>query len=205
MTNAPAIFVVEDEAIISMELRDRLRGLGYVVSGHAARGEQALAEIDRQRADLVLMDIRLGGELNGIETASRLREQHALPVIFLTAYSDSELLLQAGEAQPFGFLVKPIEERELHATIQMALFKHAMEKQLLEKNRQLEEALVGVKRLQGLIPICMECKKIRDSRDYWHRLESYLHEHAGVIFSHGLCPTCLESQLQSLADAETEQ
>lgn len=194
------ILIVEDEALIAMELHDRLTRLGYKVTGTAARGERALEQLAGNVPDVVLMDINLAGQLNGIETAARLRETHDLPVVFLTAYSDDELLQKAGETQPSGFLVKPFEERELHATIQVALYKHAAEKRLRETNRQLQEALANVKRLQGLVPICMCCKKIRDPRDYWHDLETYLSEHTEAKFSHGYCPQCFEVQMQAIKD-----
>lgn len=133
------VFVVEDEALIAMELRDRLTDLGYEVMGTASRGEQALEAIPACAPDVVLMDIRLAGTLTGIETAARLRPQLDVPVIFLSAYSDAELLREAGEVLPFGYLVKPFEERELHATIQMALYKHRMERALRESHARLED------------------------------------------------------------------
>jgi PAS domain S-box-containing protein len=134
-----SLFIVEDEALIAMELQDRLTSLGYSVSGTASRGEQALEAILASPPHLVLMDIHLAGRLNGIETAARLRARIDVPVIFLSAYSDAELLRQAGEVDPFGYLVKPFEERELHATIQMALYKHRMERALRESNARLDE------------------------------------------------------------------
>ncbi|MBX5462592.1 MAG: PAS domain-containing protein [Steroidobacteraceae bacterium] len=133
------VFVVEDEALIAMELRDRLTDLGYVVMGTASRGEQALEAIPACAPDVVLMDVRLAGTLTGIETAARLRPHLDVPIIFLSAYSDAELLREAGEVLPFGYLVKPFEERELHATIQMALYKHRMERELRESHARLEE------------------------------------------------------------------
>lgn len=134
-----SVFIVEDEALIAMELKDRLTSLGYTVAGSASRGEEALVRITDDRPDLVLMDIHLAGALDGIQTAGRLRERSDLPVIFLSAYSDADLLGQAGKVEPFGYLVKPFEERELHATIQMALYKHRMEQALRDANTQLDE------------------------------------------------------------------
>ncbi len=134
-----SVFVVEDEALIAMELTDRLRSLGYSVSGTASRGEQALEAIVAKQPNVVLMDIHLAGKLTGIETAARLREWSDVPVIFLSAYSDAELLRQAGEVEPFGYLVKPFEERELNATIKMALYRSRMERALRDANARLDE------------------------------------------------------------------
>ncbi|MGH8258325.1 MAG: PAS domain S-box protein, partial [Steroidobacteraceae bacterium] len=136
---ATALFIVEDEALIAMELEDRLSELGYRIVGSAARGEDALAAIRSSSPDLVLMDVRLAGDLTGVEVASRLRETLDVPVIFLSAYSDTGLLQQAGTVEPFGYLIKPFEERELHASIQMALYRHRMEKALRESHARLEE------------------------------------------------------------------
>ena len=133
------VFIVEDEALIAMEVQDRLGALGYQVCGLASRGEQALEAIIDRAPDVVLMDVRLAGTLTGIETAERLRDRMDVPVIFLSAYSDSELLRRAGEVLPFGYLVKPFEERELHATIQMAIYKHRMERALREAYARLDE------------------------------------------------------------------
>jgi two-component system cell cycle sensor histidine kinase/response regulator CckA len=133
------VFIVEDEALIAMEVQDRLTSLGYSVCGLASRGEQALDFITEKPPDVVLMDVRLAGSLSGIETAELLRQRLDVPVIFLSAYSDAELLRRAGEVLPFGYLVKPFEERELHATIQMAIYKHRMERALREAYARLDE------------------------------------------------------------------
>ncbi len=133
------VFIVEDEALIAMEVQDRLISLGYSVCGLASRGEQALDAITQRPPDVVLMDVRLAGTLSGIDTAELLRQRLDVPVIFLSAYSDAELLRRAGEVLPFGYLVKPFEERELHATIQMAIYKHRMERALREAYARLDE------------------------------------------------------------------
>lgn len=134
-----SIYIVEDEAIIAMELTDQLRLLGYEVCGTVARGEKALVAMETRVPDLVLMDINLAGKLDGIETARRLREQHDVPVVFLTAFSDSSFVKRALKTSPFGYLVKPFEPRELNATLQMALAQHRLEKNLRESNEKLDE------------------------------------------------------------------
>ncbi|MDH4236786.1 MAG: response regulator, partial [Nitrospira sp.] len=136
------IYLVEDEALIVMEISDRLTQLGYEICGTAARGEQALEEISQRRPDLVLMDICLAGRLNGIETAARLRRLLNVPIIFLSAFSDTKLVEEAVGAGAFGYLVKPIEIRELHATIQAAFYKHRLECALQEANADLEQAVL---------------------------------------------------------------
>lgn len=138
----PRIYLVEDEALIAMELSDRLTDLGYAVCGRAAYGEKALEEIPVARPSIVLMDIQLAGKLTGIETALRLRLQIDVPVVFLSAFSDAPLIAEATGAGSLGYLVKPFEERELHATLQAALYKHQVEQMLRtqEELRQAKEA-----------------------------------------------------------------
>jgi len=123
------IMVVEDEGLIAISLKSMLEELGYQVPAVAASGEKAIASAWETRPDLALMDIRLEGSMDGIETAGRLRDQLDLPVIFLTAFSDKGTLEQAKSVEPLGFLVKPIQERDLYAAIEMALARREQEKQ----------------------------------------------------------------------------
>ncbi len=122
------VFVVEDEALIAMELEDHLTAGGYNVIGTATNGEQALPAIIATRPDIVVMDIHLAGELDGIETAALIAKRADIPIIFLSAFSDAELLKKAREVEPFGYIIKPFEPQELHATIQTALSKHRMDR-----------------------------------------------------------------------------
>lgn len=135
----PSIFIVEDEALIALELRDRMSMLGYHVTGVRARGEDALVDAAAATAELVLMDVNLAGQLDGIETAQRLRAQYGTGIIFLTAYSDQALLERARQAEPLGYLVKPFDERELHAMLQTALYRHRLERAQIEFTGQLEQ------------------------------------------------------------------
>jgi PAS domain S-box-containing protein len=134
-------YIVEDEALIAMEISDRLLRLGYEVCGRSAHGEKALEEIPSARPDLVLMDIKLAGKLNGIETATRLRSLLEVPVVFLSAFSDQSLIEGALDTGSFGYLVKPFEERELHATLQAALHKAQVERLLRSDKDRLEAAI----------------------------------------------------------------
>lgn len=142
------ILVVEDEGIVAEDLRMRLAHLEYDVPAICASGEEALASIRDAQPDVVLMDIGLHGELDGIETAERIRQEHETPVIFITAYADKRTLQRAKLTMPFGYLVKPFEERDLHASIEMALYKHATDRRLRESERRyrrlFERNLAGV-------------------------------------------------------------
>jgi CheY-like chemotaxis protein len=115
------ILVVEDNAIIAMETVERLKRLGYVVPAVAAKGADAIRLCEEMEPDLVLMDINLKGGMDGIEAARTIVSAHDVPVIFLTAYSDTETLERASSVQPFRYLIKPYRERDLYAAITEAL------------------------------------------------------------------------------------
>jgi signal transduction histidine kinase len=116
------ILIVEDEVIVAMEIQSTLKNLGYSVIAIADTGEKAINKASTEKPDLILMDIRLKGDLDGIETAECIRSLLDIPVIFLTAYADEEKLERAKLALPFGYLLKPIQERDLKSTIKMAIF-----------------------------------------------------------------------------------
>ena len=138
------LLVVEDEAIVALDICAGLRALGYEVVGVAATGEEALALAAAERPDLVLMDIRLRGRMDGVEAARRIRESSDVPVVYLTAYADEATLQRAKAAEPFGYVLKPFEERELRTTVEMALYKSRMEARLRESERWLATTLRSI-------------------------------------------------------------
>jgi PAS domain S-box-containing protein len=140
MTSAN-VLVVEDERIVALDLKVRLSALGYTVAGTVPSGEQALQKARELRPDIVLMDIHLEGALDGVDAARALHESLHIPVIFLTAYSEDSTLARAEKTLPFGFLVKPVDERALHASIQMALARHAAESALRESEQRFRDVV----------------------------------------------------------------
>jgi PAS domain S-box-containing protein len=133
------IMVVEDEVIVAMELQSTLQDLGYFVADPVVRGEDALALVAELRPDLILMDIKLAGDIDGIEAAARIRDLHHVPVVFLTAHSDESTLQRAKASQPFGYLVKPFTRAELRTTIEVALSRHHQETSTREWSHALAE------------------------------------------------------------------
>ncbi len=118
------IMVVEDEGVVALQIADTLKGMGYEVPVVAMSGEEALAKLSETEPDLVLMDIHLKGGVSGIEAARRVRQRLDVPIVYLTAFSDAETLDQAQLTEPYGYVLKPFEEKSLHAIIQMSLLKH---------------------------------------------------------------------------------
>ena len=135
------VMVVEDEAVVALHLRQELLKLGYTVAGVATAGEQALKMVEEVFPDVVLMDIHIQGELDGIETAKRIPRYLHIPVIYLTAYSEDTTLKRAGDTYPYGYLIKPFLDRELHATIKMALERSRADEAVRENEALLFRAL----------------------------------------------------------------
>ena len=185
------ILIVEDEIIIAKSLEYSINDMGYIVIGLASSGEGAISSIRNNRPDLVLMDIILEGDMDGIETAKIIREKFNIPVVYLTSHKDEKTLERARVTEPFGYIIKPVHENELlRITIEIALYKHKMESEREELLQRLQKALLDVKKLSGLLPICSACKKIRDDKGYWNQLEGYIQEHSEAEFTHGICPEC---------------
>ena len=132
------ILIVEDETIIAMEIASQLQSLGYEVISIVDTGEKAIQKAEEDKPDLILMDIRIKGEMDGIETAEIIRSQFGIPVVFSTAYANEERLDRAKLTQPFGYLLKPIQERDLKVTLEMALYVAKVE----TERRKAEEALL---------------------------------------------------------------
>jgi PAS domain S-box-containing protein/putative nucleotidyltransferase with HDIG domain len=134
--NHKKILVIEDERIVAEDIKTRLQRLGYTVCGMAFSGEGAVKKTKEMQPDLVLMDIVLEGEMDGIEASRAISSRFDVPVVFLTAYVDEEILERAKIIKPFGYLFKPFEDRELHTAIEIALYKHNMERMLRESEKR---------------------------------------------------------------------
>jgi PAS domain S-box-containing protein len=309
------VFVVEDESIVARDIQVCLEGMGYEVAGTAASGKDALKGVAEARPGVVLMDIMLQGSMDGIETAELIRSSYNIPVIFLTAYDDDTILGRAKLTGPFGYIIKPFEDKDLRLAIEVAGYKHQMEEELRlsreqyrsiletagaipwemdtgagrfryigpqtdsilgygpgelsdfmeflshvpEDNKEevrrfyltpgkeragtqieypfisqageeiwlkdtgsiyvpddnilrgfmlditwrkfaeeemeryindLQEALEKIRTLQGMLPICAWCKKIRDDKGYWQQVEVYIEDHSKAAFTHSMCPEC---------------
>ena len=184
------IMVVEDEMLVSESIQQSLKKLGYDVAGHASTGEQAVELARRANPDLVLMDINLPGNLEGIEAAREIRGELSVPVVYLTGYSDPATVERAQISAPYGYIVKPFTERELEVTISIALYRQQIDKEKDRLLTDLQYALAQVKCLSGMLPICCRCKRVRDDQGYWQQIEDYIRQHSEADFTHGYCPEC---------------
>lgn len=188
MNDRPRIMIVEDEQIIAMHISTVLSVFDYDVVEMVPTGEEALMLLKEKKPDLVFMDIMLGGDLDGIETAQRVKENFDIPVVYLTAHSNPEILQRAKITEPYGYVVKPFTDRELNIAVEIALYKHRAERELHT--------------LRGLLPICAWCKKIRNEEGYWQQVEAYIQEHSEAEFTHCLCPECFEKLTPEISPSQ---
>ena len=140
------ILIVEDEAIAAIHLQKALESLGYAVPAVVAYGEEAIKRVGEVEPDLVLMDIVLKGAMDGVQAAEQIRDRFGTPVVYITSFSDSDTLQRAKVTEPSGYIIKPFDEKALHTTIEIALYKHEIESRSRERTEELE-ALYSVSRI----------------------------------------------------------
>ncbi len=138
--SAKRIMVVEDEGIVALDIQSKLESRGYEVPAVLATGEDAIVRAGEVRPDLVLMDIQLAGEMDGTQAAEQIHKLYDIPIVYLTAFSDDRTLNRAKNAEPFGYMLKPFEEKKLHVTIEIALYKHHIDKEKEQLKAQLNQA-----------------------------------------------------------------
>lgn len=138
------ILIVEDERITAENIQVTLNNLGYAVTSIASSRKEAIKKAAADKPDLVLMDVKLNGRKEGIKAAEQIRSNFNIPVVYLTAYADKKTLERARVTEPFGYIIKPFGKRELHSTIEMALYKHRMDNKLRETQGWLSTTLKSI-------------------------------------------------------------
>ncbi len=201
---APRILIVEDDDISRRLLSATLGRLGYDVV-ETTNGEGALAQFDTESPpSLVVLDWMMPG-MDGLELCRRIR---ALPdrdytyLVFLTARGQQQDIVEGLNAGADDYLVKPFDPHELESRLQVGQRILGLQRALKKRLVELQEATVHVKQLQGLLPICMHCKNIRDDEDTWHQLEAYIEEQTDAAFTHTLCQDCLEKYYPEQAERQ---
>lgn len=163
-----SVLIVEDEKIVAKDIEHCLKKIGYNVCGIASNGVDALKLVEEQKPDLILMDIMLKGDMSGIDIASQVKANDQIPVIFLTAYADEHTLSRAKVTEPYGYIIKPFKEIDLHTSIEMALYKHSKENEF-KKERDLLYSLVESNDSKGYIFVRSDSKlvKLKTSEIYY--------------------------------------
>jgi len=187
---APRILIVEDDGLIASDLKKNLESFGYEICDTVSSGEAAIERVAAKKPDLALMDIMLSGALDGIRTAEIIKNRFTTPIIYLTACSEEKIFQEAKITEPYGYVLKSCNNRELHIAIEVALYKRKADDEKNKLISELQQALATIKQLHGILPICSSCKKIRDDKGSWKQLEVYISEHSEADFSHGYCPEC---------------
>jgi DNA-binding response OmpR family regulator len=203
--NKQNILIVDDNPTNLGLLLEYLADAGFRVLV-AESGESALKRTGYFKPDIILLDVMMPG-IDGFETCRRLKENKEtkeIPIIFMTALANTADKLKGFELGAVDYITKPLQYEEMLARVTTHLTIRELQKELEEKNArlqhemaerealvaELQDALVKVKTLKGLLPICASCKKIRNDQGYWQRVEVYIEEHSLVEFTHGLCPDC---------------
>jgi len=188
------ILIAEDDAVSRRRLEATLQKWGYEVLAV----EDGLAAWEVLQGEmpppLAILDWMMPG-MDGIEVCRKVRERspsRPLYIIVLTARGSRADVVAGLQAGGDDYVTKPFDREELHARVRVGLRVLQLQMNLADRVRELEEALARVKQLQGLLPICSYCKKIRDDQNYWQQVEGYISEHSDAVFSHGICPDCFE-------------
>jgi sigma-B regulation protein RsbU (phosphoserine phosphatase) len=188
------ILIAEDDAVSRRRLEATLQKWGYEVLAV----EDGLAAWEVLQGEmpppLAILDWMMPG-MDGIEVCRKVRERspsRPLYIIVLTARGSREDVVAGLQAGGDDYVTKPFDREELHARVKVGLRVLQLQMNLADRVRELEEALARVKQLQGLLPICSYCKRIRDDQNYWQQVEGYISEHSDAVFSHGICPDCFE-------------
>ncbi len=185
------IVIAEDETLVSEMIEGMLHDLGHTVVGKAMDGRQATALTQQLQPDAVIMDIKMP-DIDGLEAARQISTSCPTPVIVLTAFETPEMVEEASAAGISAYLTKPPNAREMERALTLAIARYHDLVALRRANAELTEALAMVDTLRGLLPICANCKKIRDDQGQWQAVESYIASRSAAEFTHGICPDCLQ-------------
>ncbi len=197
MTNDKiSVLIAEDDFMVSEAIQKEVEDLGYIIVGKAPDGRQVVEMTQSLQPDVILMDIEMP-DMDGLEATRRIYQSCPTPVVILTAYDTPDLVKQAGKAGAGAYLVKMPNAREIERAITIATARfddmmtlRRLNAELQSRNEQLQDALAQVKQLSGLLPICANCKKIRDDEGYWQDVAVYIRDRSEADFSHGICPDC---------------
>ena len=191
------VLIADDEATSRRLIQTTLGSWGFEVLV-AVDGCEALRVLQESTGpEIAMLDWIMPG-IDGLEVCRRVRASMpnaATYIILLTARGGLENVVRGLEAGADDYMTKPFNPRELRARLHVGVRVVQLQKALMERFQQLEDALRSVKQLQGLLPICSYCKKIRNDRNYWEQVDAYISRHSEAQFSHGICPDCYEVHL----------
>jgi CheY-like chemotaxis protein len=192
------ILIVDDEPIVRRLLETSLAEWGYEVIS-ASGGQEAWAILQREEApSLAILDWTMP-DMDGLQVCRKVRtlaRSRKPYLIFVTAKARTQDIVTGLESGADDYIVKPFNREELRARVRVGFRMLELQAALADRVQELEEALARVKQLQGLLPICSYCKKVRDDRNYWQQVETYIEGHSDAQFTHGICPECREKYVE---------
>lgn len=192
------VLIADDDKVTLNVLNDALTRAGYDVIT-ATDGDQAWKKLQQSNAQLAVLDWLMPG-MEGIEICQRAAKEPKLAnryFILLTGKDKTDDLVEGLQSGASDYLRKPFNEAELLARVEVGMRFIKLQKNLAERVEEMERALATVRRLEGLLPICSYCKRIRNEQDYWERVDNYISQHANVRFSHNICPDCYEKHVKT--------
>lgn len=199
MNEMPRILIVDDEPI-NIQVLVKALCVTYETST-AEDGFDAIRQVKETNPDLILLDVMMP-DLNGFDVCKIIKSDETfadIPIIFLTALDSQDDQLQGLELGGIDYLTKPVNLELLKLRVRNHLELKRRNELIKEQRDLLETALARVKQLEGIIPICAYCKRIRDDQNLWHQLEKYISDHSEALFSHGVCPSCAEKQMKEIS------
>ena len=198
MAKPTTVLLADDDKLSLNVVNDTLTRAGYDVIT-ATDGEQAWNKLLQSNVQVAILDWIMPG-MEGVEICRRAHADKRFAnryFILLTGKSSTEDLVAGLQAGASDYLRKPFEEAELLARVEVGVRFIELQQKLADRVDELERALTQVKRLEGLLPICSYCKRIRNEQDYWERVDAYISQHANVRFSHNICPECYEKHVKA--------
>ncbi|GEM_PF-3197790 len=200
----PRILIVEDEIIVAFAIEETLNNSHYQVMTSVESGEKAIKYLENEQVDAVLMDIRLSGNLDGITTAQLIRDRFKIPVVFLTAYSDTKTLSRAKITEPYGYIVKPFKDQDLLCNLEIAIYKHEQERNAWESrtndcghhNHTHSETYGEFEGNEQGPPeklnSCLWCKNFQEDQGEWKTAEEFISEKLDIEVWQIACNKCFE-------------
>lgn len=191
----PQVLIVDDSPLARQITEKQLDPLDVEVLT-ASSGEEAIGVFRAQDLAIILMDVVMEG-IDGFETARLIRESEhpncGVPIIFVTAsVTDSENIFKGYESGAADYLLKPVDAKPLCSKVSVFCQLYAQRAEISEKNRVLQKYIEEINQLRGLVPICAQCKNVRDDEGFWHSVEHYFADNSDAEFSHSICPDCRE-------------
>ncbi len=181
------VMVVEDESIVAIDITQRLENMGYEVTATVSSGEKAIEMAEKTMPHIILMDIVLKGKIDGIKASEEIGKHWRIPVVYLTAYSDEKTLERAKLTRPFGYIIKPFEDREIHSIIEVALYKHEMESKLKESEEKYKTILKSIQDVLFTLDLNERCTMVSENQlqSYGSTPEQFLGKTTSEIFGEG--------------------